>query len=210
MQTILERFNQVEEEYKAQYLHKLHMNTGIKGVLYNLSKTSSFLDKDDIEGEFWYGVLKALPKVKNIGNPIAHLIQMGVWQVKSAIREELNRNIIQECLICGKHNTKYSYDRRCKNCNESVENIYRNMPHDELSDARIYLDSISKIEIDSMRIFLNKNEAKIVDALLLSCSENPESPIIHASKILKISRQRIHQMIQKIRNKLAYLTKDTK
>lgn len=202
MSTIVERMDKIEEEYKSQLLYKLQINAGIQGVIHNLSKTASFLDKQDIEGEFWHGVLKALPKVKNIGNPIAHLIQMGVWQVKSAIREELNRNIVQECLLCGGQNTKYSYNRKCKKCDESVENIYRNTPHDESSDARMYLDSISKIEVESIRIFLNKNEIRVLDALLVSCNENPESPIIYASKLLNISRQRIHQMIKKIRDTL--------
>jgi hypothetical protein len=85
MSTIVERMDKIEEEYKSQLLYKLQINAGVQGVIHNLSKTASFLDKQDIEGEFWHGVLKALPKVKNIGNPIAHLIQMGVWQVKSAI-----------------------------------------------------------------------------------------------------------------------------
>lgn len=204
MPTIVELLNQKSEKVnnKQRLLYQMYNDNGIKCVLFKLGKTASFLDKSDIEGEFWHGVLKALPKVKNIGNPVAHLIQMGVWQVKSAIREELNRNIVQECLNCGNHNSKYSYNRTCKICFESVENIYRNKPHDEISDARVYLDSIAGIEIDSVRLFLNKNEIRVLDALLISCSENPESPIIHASKLLNISRQRIHQMIKKIRDTL--------
>lgn len=197
-----EKDGQAREELFARLRRDGRTKTALRGMW----RGAACMDFEDIEGEFWLGVLASLPKVQaGIGDPVSHLIQRGIWQVKSAMREELNRKVVQECTACGKSNGTYAYDRRCQRCGQDCENTYRLVPEDAL-DSHSYLDSVADVTIAVMRRGLAVNQLRVLDALLSAYYTHPEAPIAQVAVLLKVSRQRVHQLIEKLKDALRYLT----
>lgn len=189
-----------DEASKNELFLALGADGRAKGAMRNLYRGAACLEFGDIEAEFWRGVLLGLALVKrDIGDPIAHLIQRGVWQVKTAMREELSKKVLQRCLDCGRTNGKYSKGRKCSKCGNDTENVYRLEPYDHAQDGRSYLDSVAWVQTLDIRNRLQARQQAVFDALLRAFKEDPESPVSAAAKALGISRQRLHQHLNKIR-----------
>lgn len=192
---------------RGKIIKQLMADPRTRGAVYNLRKRSPALDGDDVDAVFWLGVLVGLDHVKHdIGDPMAYLVQRGVWQVKSAVREELGRKVVQHCSHCGQINGRYVYSRQCTKCGSAVENVSRLEPEDSMDEQISYLESVASITIDMLKSHLSDHQTKIIEVLLDAHYTTPESPIVGAAKKLGISRQRMHQHLGRIRQALGYLT----
>lgn len=192
---------------REKIIRQLMADPRTRGAVYNLRKRGGCLEAEDVEAEFWRGVLIGLDFVRHdIGDPMAHLVQRGVWQVKSAVREEIGRRVVQHCSTCGKLNGKYNYARVCSTCGGAVENVQRMEPDDDLDERQPYLESIANVTLDVVRMRLSDGQRRVFEALLSAHYDDPESPVVGAARTLGISRQRMHQHIGKIRRAVGYLT----
>lgn len=198
---------QGKQESREKLFVVLRRDGRARGAIRNLSRNAACMEVADVESEFWRGVLLGLGVVReDIGDPVAHLIQRGVWQVKTAMREELSRKIVQKCIMCGKINGSYDYGRRCKACGGSVENLYRLEPYEQLEDTRSYLDSVASVWVTEIKHLLHGRQREVFESLLDALHENPETPVASAAKATGMSRQRFHQHLKKIRNTMGILT----
>ncbi len=177
-----------------------------RAIIRKLSYNTACIDKDDIEAEFWLGVVKGMESVNPlIGDPIAHLIQHGVWQVKSIIRTEITKRIYQFCQKCCDVNKKYSYSRICDKCGDSVENMYRIQPI-ENEDMTEYVRDIGSISVDEIRSKTDKKFHALIDAIYEGCKkyDGSQSPIMHAAGKLGVSKQRISFLLNQMRERLTH------
>lgn len=189
-----------DKEARDKIVRHLMADPRTRGAVYNLRKRSPSLEGDDVDAVFWLGVLVGLDHVKHdIGDPMAYLVQRGVWQVKSAVREELSRKVVQQCSSCGHFNGKYDYNRRCFRCGEATENVFRLETEDIMDESRSYLDSVASVTVDMVKAHLSEGQVRVLEALLDAHYQAPESPVNGAAKTLGISRQRVHQHLAKIR-----------
>ncbi len=203
---LLRRAKKGDPEAKEVLFRSLMKDGRAKAAMRGSYRGAACMEFGDIQGEFWLGVLAGLSKVReDVGDPVAHLVQRGVWQVKTAMREELERKIVQQCIICREQNRRYSYDRKCERCGETCENVYRLVMEEE-SDAKSYLDSIADSSLAIVRASLPANQVRVLNALLVAHHTHPESPIVRAAELLGVSRQRIHQLIQRIQDAVRHLT----
>lgn len=172
------------------------------GILRKLGYNAACMEKDDVEAEFWRGVVMGLRSVRtDWGDAVAYLIQRGVWQVKSTIRAEITRRILQSCNECNHVNGTYSYDRRCEECGANVENTYRAV---ELTDVfqDEYTSSIARMHVESLRTVLSPHRHRVFDAVYEACVFGEEHPVSAAARKLGISKQRISLVLSKIRKEL--------
>lgn len=165
------------------------------------------LEREDVEAEFWRGVLVGLASVRmDMGDPIAHLVQRGVWQVKSVIREEIGRKVVQSCSACGRTNGKYDYRRLCAFCGAKCENVYRMEADDSLDETQSYVEDIASLTLSDVRNRLNPKQNQVLEALLGALYEEPESPMSAAARTLNMSRQRLHKHLDRIRQVIGEFT----
>lgn len=158
-----------------------------------------------MNAEFWRGVLIGMKTVKaDIGDPIAHLIQHGVWQVKSVIRHELAKRVTQSCATCCKLNTKYSYKRLCETCGGNVENVYRIQPM-ENEDMAEYVRDIASTSVEELKSKADAKFHRLIEAIYDGCEvcEEPESPMSYAANKLGVSKQRVSFLVGQMRKRLS-------
>jgi len=139
----------------------------------------------------------------DLGDPIMHLIQRGVWQVKSVVKAELNRRIAQHCSQCGRINGRYNFSHLCKKCKAPVENVSRNV---DIGDRDFIREELCG-ESDSTVVIVSRNltsaQRRILELLIQSMVDGSDHPQSSISRILGISKQRVSQQIEKMK---PYLT----
>lgn len=170
----------------------------VKATIYKMSYKFSVLDKEDVQGEFYRGMLMGLQDVNpNIGDPVQYLIKRGVWQVKTQIRKELGDRIIQNCTVCNQTNARYAYSRTCERCHESVENTSK---YEDISPIDVGGQEKSQ-ETISLKVSkpLSTHQQRILELLVQACLDGIEHPQVEVARILGVSRARVNQHLQKIR-----------
>ena len=172
-------------------------------ILRSLCFKDSVLERDDVQAEFWRGVLVGMDKVKhNIGDPVSHLIQRGVWQVKSVVKSEISRQIVQYCSHCCAMNDSYSYRRACNKCGGSVENMGRLVELEDYAASHEYVHNIGTVMMIKVVGALSETQKIVLERIVQLCVDGSHDPAVDAARSLGISRQRVHQHIQKIRPKV--------
>lgn len=92
------------EEKKTQLLNRLLESDRYKKALGGLHKYKHpHGDYGDIVGIFNEGLMMGLEAMNlNIGDPMEYLIYRGYAYMRTQVRNECNRSILQECSGCGK------------------------------------------------------------------------------------------------------------
>lgn len=206
MKQLIQDVKEGNLEARHQLYRILERDKRAKAAIHRLSYEHSVLDRDDVRGEFWRGVALGMEVVKHdIGDPVLHLIQRGVWQVMSVVKHELRSRVMQSCLACGRNNSEYSYSRTCNVCTGPVENTGRYMDIADHDFAVEYLDNVSKVTSVSVTGPISTQQKRILEVLIQCCLQGSQHPASDASRILGICRERVRQHIAKLQPKV-YLT----
>lgn len=195
---------QGKDQSRTDLYQLLSNSPQIRAVIRRLSYNTACIDKDDIDAEFWAGVVRGMDTVNpKIGDPIAHLIQHGVWQVKSIVRTEITKRIYQFCSVCCDMNKKYSYSRICDKCGGNVENMYRIQPL-ENEDLTEYIRDIGSITVDEIKGKTDKKFHALIDAIYDGCKncDESKSPLIYAASKMGVSKQRVSFLLNQMRRRL--------
>lgn len=178
----------------------------LKSLVKRLSYNAACMDKDDVNAEFWKGVIVGMDHVKSdIGDPVAHLVQRGVWQVKSIIRSELAKKVTQQCQSCRSFNIKYNYKRICASCGGNVENVYRSQPMED-EDVADYVKDVASMSVDDLKTSVNPKFGRLIESIYEGCTKcaHNESPLSYAAKSLGVSKQRVSFLMRQMRKQLSH------
>lgn len=199
MRELLESAKSGDRRAQSQLFRVLMSDVRVGRAIRSLTYEKSVLEKDDVKAEFWVGVLRGIPVVNHdMGDPVLHLIQRGVWQVKSVVRVELGKRIVQTCMACHKLNSTYNFERKCNSCSGPVENVGRHEGLGELDfpDRRTQTDRRTHVCVNKA---LSPTQERVLELLLQACLDHSEHPQADIARVMGVSRQRIQQQIDKVR-----------
>jgi hypothetical protein len=181
----------------TQLRHDRRTKNAIRGLI----KRCYLLDPDDIEAEFWVGVIKGLEAVDiKIGDPLLYLIKYGMWNVRSAMRKELNKNIIQRCNHCGHQDNQYIYSKLCIICNT---NMHSEIRYSSIDGLEIPIDEDKKEEsLIHLKVQLTPQQIKALNALIRACNAGSTQPLTDAANELGISRPMMTKHVRTFRNNI--------
>lgn len=201
MRDLLQKVTEGDDIARNLLCQNLMADKRVGKTINALTYRNSVVEADDVKGEFWRGVAMGFSTIRHdIGDPILHLIQRGIWQVKSTVRQELQKRIIQLCGECGRFNKKYAFTRRCTHCNGSVENVHRETSFQGVDIADIYLDRISTLSSVGVTGRISQAQRRIIRNLVEQINEGVRFPALATAKALGISKQRVHQQIKILRS----------
>lgn len=200
MQQLIESAKRGDKVALVRLFQILQTDKRVIRTVRSLSYDKSVLDKEDAKAEFWRGVLQGVAVVRHdMGDPVLHLVQRGIWQVKSIVKHELNKNIVQYCERCRRINSQYSFIRVCEKCTSSVENISRAEDCDVDVPAMQYIDRIASVTNVEVKGILSPNQLHILELLIQACLDDSDHPQADIARALGISRERVRQQMEKIR-----------
>ncbi len=200
MRELLESIRQNDQDARNQLFRSLNLDKRVRRTIQSLTYDKSVLEPDDVKAEFWRGVLKGVAVVRyDIGDPVLHLIKRGVWQVKSVVRTELNKRVVQYCTRCGRFNGVYSFKRVCIKCGAIVENQSRHSDIDDLHNSLEDVDSNLHNQCIRVTKKVSPAQQRILELLVQACIDGSNHPQSDISRILGVSRVRVHQQIEKLK-----------
>ena len=199
MRELLRDVRQGDLGARSQLYQSLKQDNRVNRTIRSLTYKHSCIESDDIKAEFWHGVIKGMNVIRSdIGDPILHLIKRGIWQVKSVVRQELNKKIVQYCSNCGGINGSYSFAKICQKCGNHVDNMGRYIAIDE-HDFQKEDHEFYKVTIIHVTKSITKSQQSVLEIIVQCCVDGVEHPRTQCSRILGISKERVRQQLEKIK-----------
>lgn len=206
MRELLEDVRKGDLSARNQLFRMLQQDQRVNRTIRSLIFERAVVEPEDIKSEFWRGVLQGMACVRHdVGDPVLHLVQRGVWQVKSIVKSEIGKRIVQTCTRCGRINVKYSYSRICKVCKAPTQNDTRHSDITDHDSAAEYVDSIAHHTTVNLTRTVTPSQYRVLELLIQACIDGSNRPQVDVARILGISRMRVGQQLNKIRD-YVYLT----
>ena len=200
------------------------------GYVHSISRylyTNRLLEPDDVQSEFWMGVILALPKVNTaIGDPLYYLTWRGVNRVKSQLRKKIGKGVQAQCNECGWVGRLYRKDNsyECRKCGSkelttrqkeinltslTSQSMKDNEEDKSFIDLHIHL-SPPQLEIDTkidMEYLKSKLSSRELHVFILITEENinrdhEQNYLLTIANKLGISPQCVCAYLKKIQSKM--------
>ena len=190
------------------------------------------LEPEDVESEFWVGVIIALPICNpDIGDPLHFLKYRGICHVKKTLRSRIRKGVVMSCKECGNISSTYKtsiiiteggetrkiWSYRCTVCHSPNVETWQRLTGIEMAKAPI--DKRAERQREQMDIHLSitpqtlhltTQEVKVYELILGGIDRDSSTNfLVEISNELNISPQCASQYLKKIRSKLgAFLQYD--
>lgn len=128
------------------------------------------LKRDDVEQEFWLGVVQAMATVRpEIGDPLQFLTWRGIMQIRNAMRTAIARGVSYQCRNCGYEGRymKRTMDMECGRCG-SV-NLDSWEKHVDISKSRTSAPKShmnEEMDIGDFKTMLTGRESEVLELML--------------------------------------------
>lgn len=199
-------------------LVRMMLNDGCMKQLNRYLYVNRLLSASDVQGEFWLGVVKAIPVVKtDIGNPLQFLTWKGLNAVKSALRKNIRKEVYYTCEDCG-HTHSIVRERgglyKCQACGSfDIITQQRELPASHLLTALSYHQPTPRenilIKIDfnekigKLRITLSSQENRVLDYIMKGYDRTTcKNYIKEIAEEMGVSPQCVNQYLNRIKKKL--------
>lgn len=208
LRSVIDRAKEDDQEAKG-ILVKTLIKEGYTQQLNRYLHRNRLLDPEDIQSEFWIGVIQSIPKVSNdIGNPLQFLTFKGLCNVKSVMRIVIKRKVFYTCYSCGSIGNIQHHDRKCPKCqSENIHTLQYEINQTETISEPVTLEMIEEIlikdRIAQFKRMLTEREVQIVE-LIIDEGYTPQACTNYLREIgdiIMISPQRVSQYIGRIRSK---------
>jgi len=208
LETLVKEAQAGDEGARDHLVRKLKDNDAMKSLNRYLYK-NRLLDPDDVRGEFWLGVAKALDTVRcDIGDPFQFLAWKGLNQVRDALRKAIRHGAQYACRECGHTGGVHRMGREmmCKACGSSKLDTMERKASDlvDLSLPARTIKTSMKIDLEEFRVKLSVQEERVYS--LIEQGYDKEGSVNYLKdigSILGISAQCVNIYLKKIRNKLS-------
>ena len=194
-----------DEIARTKLIHTLNDN----GAMKQLSKylyLNRLLEPDDVRAEFWFGVAKAIPQVKSeIGNPIQYLIKRGIWQVRSALRQAISKDVFYRCPECGTvAPLRRTTDKmECRKCGSEDLMTWERKATSIIPHKPVEVHKTITIDIDGFKMTLTVQEKRVFELIEQGIDrDNSNNYLREIGDALKVSPQCVTIYLRKIRTKL--------
>ena len=198
-------------------LIKLMMDNGCMRIINRYLYLNRLLEPSEAKGEFWLGVVLAIPKVNiTIGDPLQYLIWKGENHIKSELRRLISQNVHAICKDCGLKFKLYRIGKeyRCPHCgtddietfsNEiNITTLTANQTEPKMPDVEIERNDYTILDITDFEKHLSKQELRIYKLIIQEGMNRDtcKNYIVEISTIMQISPQCTSIYIKRMREKL--------
>lgn len=208
---------QAGNEIAKNALVKLMMDNGYMKQLNRYLYRNRLLNPNDVQSDFWIGVIKSLPRVKpNIGDPLQYLTWKGLCNVRSSLRSTIQRNVFYICNTCGRTGKVQHHSRKCPQCNSiDIDTMQYEINIQEQYMTEPVINNMEEItdindRIERFKEVLTGRECDVF-TLIVQRGYNKDACINYlkeVSVILGISAQCVNMYLKKIRSKYREFNND--
>ena len=220
---LIEQAKQGDAFAKNQIVRLMQENHYIK-IISKYLYINRLLESEEVQGEFWLGVVLAMPKVKpDIGDPLFYLAWSGLNRVKKQLRLKIGKGVHVTCLDCDWSGRLYRKNKEyvCRNCGSinlethqyeiNLSTIEREETKDKqpitdvlLSTRPTQRDLDFKDEIEQFKTKLTPQELRVF--ILITEKEidrdHEQNYLQTIANILEISAQCVNHYLGRIRAKM--------
>jgi len=223
----LERLIQEAQSGNQEAKNELVKKMFDDGYIRQLNKylyLNRLLKPNEVRSEFWYGVLRAMSKVKyrlsppgepDTNNPLQFLAFKGIMRVKTALRNRIRKGVFYSCRCCGHQSQLKSlvklYIRfKCHECgSEDIETYEREIL---MENNKIRQSSFSRREMDRtinerdkikrFRQTLHGKQRETFDWIIGGLTRyNSKNYLVEIAELMNCTPQCINIYLNKIREK---------
>ncbi|WP_199615044.1 hypothetical protein [Paenibacillus alkalitolerans] len=162
----------------------------------------SYADRDDIRQVFLIGCYQAILEARlDIGDPMAFILNKGLWAVADAIRREGKKELQQECSNCQtvSRPNRVRGQYVCRRCGSQAGLLRRVIPHSEtIEGAGCHQED--RLTIKDFRDQLTGRKRDVFDLIMLGYDQNNcRNFLKEIGQILNISSANVSLRLNQIR-----------
>lgn len=215
LESLIKRAQSGDQQAKTELVQKMFDDGYIRQVNKYLY-LNRLLKPNEVRSEFWYGVLKAMSRVKyDIGNPLQFLAFKGVMRVRSLLRKRISKGVFYMCKACGNQAQLRSLLKlyvkfRCQECgSEDIDTFEReihvvehHIERPKYSRREMHRTIHEKDKIRRFRSTLSGRQAEVFDWIIGGLTRyNSKNYLVEISELMDCTPQCVVQYLNKVREK---------